>query len=114
MKVNRFNLRILEDELKILERVFPDLRRAIKDWSELQNDRETWGSVDQEWVAEKRNELEKQLTKFREQLATIYDFMGDRGLAEFVPTRIRNERENGKVRPIPVEDDGEDVLDLLY
>src|SRR5215831_15941041 len=91
MKVSRFNLRILLDELTALENLVPDLRESIDKWSTLQDDRERYGSIDQEWVAIQRSGMEKHLTQFREKMGTIYDFMGDRGLAEFIPTRIRNE-----------------------
>lgn len=119
MKISRFNLKILESELLTLEHSFPDLRKAIADWSSSQDRRDN-GSVDQEWVAIQRSRLERELTAFRERLAVIYDFMGDRGLTEFIPTRIRNEREASKPRLSQVGDESDssdsslNILDYWY
>jgi hypothetical protein len=97
MKVSRFNLKILEGELDQLQEQLEPLRKAIKSWSE-----PMWQDVD--YVARQRYKLEKELTSFRERMALIYDFMGDRGLADFIPTSIRNEQEAQR-EPFPEESD---------
>jgi hypothetical protein len=95
MKISRFNLKILEGELTALQEQIELMHRAIKNWSE-----PTW--TDADYVASQRFKLEKRLTEFREKMALIYDFMGDRGLADFVPTSIRNEQEAQR-EPFPEE-----------
>lgn len=99
MKISRFNLKILESELDSLERDFEPLRKAIKSWANPIY-------KDQEWIATQRNRLENELTAFRDRMAVIYDFMGDRGLANFEPTSLRNARELER-EPFP-EDPGDD------
>jgi len=95
MKISRFNLKILEGELDALEEMLTPLRKAAKSWSE-----PMW--TDADYVATQRFKLEKNLTEFREKMAIIYDFMGDRGLADFIPTSIRNEQEANR-EPFPEE-----------
>ena len=57
-------------------------------WLEMQERREKgWGS-DQYRTQAVRVALEDQLNELREKLAIVYDFQGDRGMADFVPAGL--------------------------
>ena len=86
MKISQFNLNILLDEVDALCQMQKPLKEAAQEWLKHQKSREVYGSSDQYWTALARTKLERELIEFREKLAMVYDFMGDRGLVEFQPT----------------------------
>lgn len=91
MKISQFNLKILLEEVDTLCDMRAELKEAGKSWLRFQEERDKWGSVDQYWTAISRSKLERKLVEFREKLAMVYDFMGDRGLVEFTPTHFEEE-----------------------
>jgi hypothetical protein len=52
--------------------------------------------------------LENQLNELREKLALVYDFQGDRGMADFAPAGFNNSNEE-----VEDEEDGIDPFDFL-
>lgn len=93
MKVSQFNINIFKSELHVLNKQAIATEKAIDEWLAIQKDRERYGSTDQEWARMARDKLERELIKYRAQLATVYDFMGDRGLVDFVPERDIEDEE---------------------
>lgn len=88
MKLVSFNLKILMDETDRLCEQIEDTKKAANHWLRYQNERELYGSADQQGNAYARLALEQELMKLRERLAIVYDFQGDRGLANFEPTGL--------------------------
>jgi hypothetical protein len=80
MKLARVPLKILLDEIAALDEIEKDLRYNAKQWSAYQEDRENGHGIDQDMVAYFRGKVERALVRYREQLAKVYDFQGDRGL----------------------------------
>jgi hypothetical protein len=56
------------------------LKQAASEWIAVQEERDEWGSYDQEWAQIHRNSLENTIILYRRKLAEVYDYMGDRGL----------------------------------
>jgi hypothetical protein len=95
MKITQFNLKIFVDELRSLGEMIPDVETTAEQWLKYQERRDKWGWQDQEGTAAARGSLEARLTEIRDKMATVYDFMGDRGLTNFEPT-ILEASENGR------------------
>jgi hypothetical protein len=88
MKASVMNIGILLDEITSLERQFPEIRKSCRAWLALQDQRKEYGSINPYQLQAERADMEERLMDFRQKLATIYDYMGDRGLVNFVPTGV--------------------------
>lgn len=80
MKVVRPTLKILLNDLDKIRNAAASLEHASNEWIERLEYRDNGYGGDQYWISVKRDELEKEIVKFRKQLAEVYDFMGDKGL----------------------------------
>lgn len=102
MKISRFNLGIFADEVEQLDKMLDPLKNAAKDWMRAKDT-----TLDQWTINMYRNKLESEMMEFRQKIATIYDFMGDRGLVNFIPPTngANNEvvKQEEKVVTIPTE-----------
>lgn len=88
MKITIFSLSVFLDEVKALERKRPALEEAAQAWLAMQKQRQDYGSVDGLKLQGVRMKLEDELMEYRQALANVYDFMGDKGLVNFVPTGV--------------------------
>lgn len=74
MKVSRYSLEIFASEVEALSKLNETVVLACKDWVYAKDH-----NMDQYEVNSRRNKVERELIEFRQKIATIYDFMGDRG-----------------------------------
>jgi hypothetical protein len=95
MKITQFNLQIFVEELKSLEEMIPDITGSAENWLKYQKQRDQYGWRDEYGTSAARAALEDRLTDIRQKLATVYDFMGDRGLTNFEPTTLEMS-QNGR------------------
>jgi len=82
MRLTRPAVNIFESEVRKLESSLPDLYKAIDGWVAKQEERDSWGSVDPYWLGIARDNIERAITKFHDDISALYDLMGDRGLVE--------------------------------
>lgn len=87
MKLQSTTVKILLTELDAVEKAIEELRRSAELWVAIQNDRQIGYNPHPDDAYYARRELEDNLLKLRQHLATVYDFMGDKGMVY---------RENGK------------------
>lgn len=80
MKVSRYSLEIFVSEIEALDKLDEEVKTACKDWIYAKDN-----NKDQYEVNLARNKVERVLIEFRQKISTIYDFMGDRGLVNFIP-----------------------------
>lgn len=85
MKLVVFNTKILMDELDRLTENITKTKKEGERWLYYQRDRADWGNTDQAGTAHARMAFEQELMDLRERMATVYDFMGDRGFVNFEP-----------------------------
>lgn len=103
MKLSRFNLGIFITEAESLCDLVPSLKEASEEWIKLQNRRDAGWTVDQDQINYIRSKVERLLMQFREKMATVYDFQGDRGLVNFEATGLKEHfgMSDEDFRPIP-------------
>jgi hypothetical protein len=115
MKATSFNVNIFVEEVERLEREIPELVKSCKHWVKHQDERRKWGSTDQYSAQYARSAMERRLMKFRHDMATVYDFMGDRGLVNFEPTTNGNNgRPEDKPRISTIVDQGDSFAFLGF
>lgn len=102
MKLTQFNTRIFVQELKDLNNLIEETTDQANAWLEGQERRDKGWGFSQYEMQGIRLALEDKLNDLREKLAVVYDFQGDRGMADFVPAGFNSEVE---------EDEDEDEVD---
>lgn len=88
MKVTQLSLKMFLDSVKALDTAAVEVREKAQYWLGLQEDRQVGYTPDAYVVNVARSNLEDALEHYREQLAHTYDFMGDKGFVNFVPTGV--------------------------
>lgn len=88
MKITQFNLKIFRDMVVRFEQDVPDLLDACDKWLEVQKVAGTYQAFTTDAAQRRRYDLEQKLTEIRQDMAAIYDFMGDRGFVNFTPTDL--------------------------
>jgi len=109
MKLTQFNVKIFVSELEDLESMSSRIRTQAETWLDGQERRDKGYGFDQYGMQAIRMGLEDQLNAFREKLALVYDFQGDRGMADFAPAGFNS---NGKEEEEEEEDDR--WVDLIF
>jgi len=110
MKLTQFNTKILVQELDDLGNLIDKVTHQANTWLNGQERRERIGYVNAYDMQAVRYALENQLNELREKLALVYDFQGDRGMADFVPAGFGN----GNGEEEEDESDGVDPLDFSF
>jgi hypothetical protein len=93
MKLTQYNTKIFISELDDLSNLITKITNQANTWLEGQERRDKGWGVDQYHMQAVRIALEDQLNEIREKMALVYDFQGDRGMADFVPAGFGNEPE---------------------
>lgn len=86
MKLTQYNTKIFDSELATLVEHIDETRAAITAWLKVQEEREKYGTVDQNFAQGHRQYLESRLNELRDKMAVVYDFQGYRGMCDFVPS----------------------------
>src|SRR5262245_54246253 len=79
MKIHRATLKILLTEIEALDKARAELNEAAEAWIKVQDRRDIGWNTDADSAWYYRSKLERTLVNYRQHLATIYDFMGDKG-----------------------------------
>jgi hypothetical protein len=87
MKLQSTTVKILLSELDAVEKAINELRKSAREWTNIQEDRQVGYNPHPDDAYYARRNLETHLLDLRQHLATVYDFMGDKGMVY---------RENGK------------------
>jgi hypothetical protein len=77
-------------------------------WLDGQEKRDKGYGVDQYRMQSIRISLEDRLNELREKLALVYDFQGDRGMADFAPAGFNNGNEE-----VEEEEEGDCWVDII-
>jgi len=85
MKLTQFNTRIFVSELDDLSDIIIRVQNQANTWLEGQERRDKGFGFDQYGMQAVRIALEDMLNEFRDKVALVYDFQGDRGMADFAP-----------------------------
>lgn len=112
MKLTQFNTRIFVQELEDLGALINRVQNQANVWLDGQERREKGGYFNQYDVQAVRYGLESQLNELREKLALVYDFQGDRGMADFVPAGFNIEEE--VIDQEIIDFDGVDPMDFSF
>ncbi|HEY1248818.1 MAG TPA: hypothetical protein VGE97_07525 [Nitrososphaera sp.] len=109
MKLSRFNTQIFIKELEDLSQQISETKTQAETWIEAVDRRDKGMGWSQYHVQGLRMGLENRLNELREKLAVVYDFQGDRGMADFVPAGFNS---NGKEEE--ESEDGVDPFDFAF
>ena len=113
MKLTQFNTKIFVQELDDLQGQIEQVKHQATTWLEGQERRDKGWGFDQYRMQGIRMGLENQLNDLREKLALVYDFQGDRGMADFAPAGF-NTNGNVQEESEEEEEDGVDPIDFSF
>src|SRR6516164_5768567 len=108
MKLTQFNTRIFVQELSDLSDMIGRVSHQAETWLDGQEKRDKGYGVDQYRMQSIRISLEDRLNELREKLALVYDFQGDRGMADFAPAGFNNGNEE-----VEEEEEGDCWVDII-
>lgn len=110
MKLTQFNTKIFVQELTDLSELISQVNHQASTWLNGQEAREKGQGIDQYRMQGIRMGLENQLNELREKLALVYDFQGDRGMADFAPAGFNN----GDEEEVVEEEEADHWIDLIF
>lgn len=116
MKLSQYNTKIFVSELSDLADKIDQVQHQATTWIEGQERREKGQGFNQYQMQSIRLGLENQLNELREKLALVYDFQGDRGMADFAPAGFNNNGNTGTAEEESEEEeeDGVDPIDFSF
>jgi hypothetical protein len=111
VKLSQYNTKIFVSELSDLSHMLDRVMHQATTWIDGQEARGR-GGVSQYQMQQIRMGLENQLNELREKLALVYDFQGDRGMADFAPAGFNNGNEGEDNEED--EEEGVDPFDFSF